>query len=128
MSEGGFNVAKFNAIFSKELSKLGFGARMPRWSYFRHDLKALEPRHRGQTRRQRKKDGFVFAYTTEPLVEQGKKRYYALKYRVKRLKVSREEWTLIKKRGFARRKVAKAKAVEWYNKRGEELRARGLKL
>jgi hypothetical protein len=62
---------------------------------------------------QAKKDCYAFCWTTEPCLEKGKKRFYACVYRV----LKDGSWKLKRKVGFAKRKVAKARALKWYEER-----------
>lgn len=57
-----------------------------------------------------------FCWTTERIEFNGRKRFVAFirKELVSRRKRNSRTWTLVKKVGFARRKVAKARAQAWH--------------
>jgi len=80
----------------EEMVNKFFTVRMPRFRYWRV---------RG--------DHYAFAYTTERTSD-GK--FWALKYRV-----TKKAWKLVKKVGFRRRRVAKARAYKWYQERKRRL-------
>lgn len=58
-------------------------------------------------------DHYAFAWTTER-AKDGK--FYALKYRI-----TKTTWKLVHKVSFGRRKIAKARALKWYNERKASL-------
>jgi hypothetical protein len=60
-----------------------------------------------------RKDNYAFCWTTEPCLEKGKKRFYACVYRI----LKDGTWKLKRRVGFAKRKVAKARALKWYEER-----------
>ena len=70
--------------------------RMPRYRYWRV-----------------KDDHYAFAYTTERTNDH---KFWALKYRI-----TKKAWKLVKKVGFGKRRVAKARAYNWYCQRKAEL-------
>ena len=60
-----------------------------------------------------KGDHYAFAYTTERTNDH---KFWALKYRI-----TKKAWKLVKKVGFGKRRVAKARAYKWYCQRKAEL-------
>jgi len=104
---------------------------MPRYRYWQVKLKALEPHVRRSLNRKKrlhKKDNRLFGFTVETLMEKCRPRYYAFIYRVKQLPNNCENLHLVRKVGFARKKKAKERAYEWYCKRVEQLKAKGIEI
>jgi len=66
-----------------------------------------------------KKDKYAFAWTTEKC-SNGK--FYALKYRLLKPTRRGQTWKLVKKVAFARRRIAKARALKWYYERKDQLK------
>lgn len=87
------------------LQKMGLNIRtqMPRWRYWRW-------------RKDKRKDRYAYGYTTEKSSD-GK--FYAFIYRINEKKGT---WVVTKKVAFGRRKKAKERALQWYNKRCQKLR------
>lgn len=86
-------LADLTAEINQVLGKMGFFVQMPRYRYF-------------QVRR----DHYAFAWTTERVG--ANKKFYALKYRI-----TRKAWKLVHKVAFGKRRVAKTRALKWFNKR-----------
>lgn len=100
---------------------------MPPYRYWQATLNQLEPhRHRGFSKRLHKKDNRMYGFTTETCLENGKPRYYAFVYRIKKTKGNVEHLKLVRKRVFARRNKAKSKAYHWYCQRIEQLKQKEL--
>ena len=59
----------------------------------------------------------IFAYTSEKIEHKGKMRYIAFirKELISKRRKNSKIWKLVKKVGFAKRKLAKKRAYEWYN-------------
>lgn len=76
-------------------------------------FQALLPRSPNMRYFQVKKDNYAFAWTTEPCLEKGKKRFYATAYRIHK----DGSWKLKRKVAFGRRCVAKARAKKWFEQR-----------
>ncbi len=58
-----------------------------------------------------KKDYYAFCWTTQPTTKEHK--FYACVYRI----LKNGTWKLKKRVGFARRKIAKARAWKWFEQR-----------
>jgi hypothetical protein len=108
---------------NKLVDQLGW-FKTPAYRYWRKTLDELEPtRHRGFKKRLHKKDNYAFAYTTEPAIDdEGKKVWFAIKYRIARVGVTREKWQMVKHRSFKHPRKAREKAYSWYAERCNKLR------
>jgi len=120
---------EINKIFQKIIAKET--GHMPRYRYWQVKLKDLEGHVRkslGFRKRLHKKDNRMFGFTVETCPENGRPRYYAFIYRIKRLRGNEEHLHLVRKVGFARKRKARERAYRWYCERVSQLKARGVEV